>query len=59
MVGLVEEFAVGVLAEQGLSNRWGGGDLEEVESGLDGIIDIDLSVATNDVYATGPALVSI
>lgn len=58
MVGLVVEFAVGVLAEQGLSDRWGGRCLEEVETGLEGVVDVDLSVAADDVDAASPISVS-
>lgn len=58
VIGLVVEFAVGVLAKQCLSDCWGGRGLEEVEAGLEGVVDVDLAAAANDVDASGPGLVS-
>lgn len=58
VIGLVVEFAVRVLAKQCLSDCWGGRGLEEIETGLEGVVDVDLAVAANDVHASGPGLVS-
>lgn len=49
---LVEEFAIGVLSEQGLSDGGCGGFLQETQSSLQGVVDIDLALSTDDEYTT-------
>jgi hypothetical protein len=45
---LVVEFTVGILAEQSLSDSGGSGVLEKSQSGVEGVINLDLAIAAND-----------
>ena len=56
---LVEELAVGVVAEQGLAHRRESAVLKQVQPSLEGVVDIDLAVSADDDDATGAVFVSI
>lgn len=47
-LGLVKELAVGVLAEQSLTHGGTSRVFQELQPGLEGIVDIDLSVSADD-----------
>lgn len=49
---LVDELAVRVLPEQSLTHRGSGGVLEELQSGLESVVNLDLSLSANNDDAT-------
>jgi hypothetical protein len=50
---LVEEFAVRVLAKEGFSDGRGGGFLQQLQPGLEGVVDLNLAIAANDYDTSG------
>lgn len=46
--GLVVELAVGVLAEERLSDSRSSGVLKESQSRIEGVVNLDLAIAAND-----------